>query len=103
VHHDDVLDAVSARELEGRLQPLADAEDRERTPGLVEHVDHLAGAGSLAVGALVQVRDHGSLPGGGARHHDAERCRVVERRQVEDNRTAREAETGRRRAVEHPS
>ena len=28
VHDDDVLDAVAARELERRLQPLADAEDR---------------------------------------------------------------------------
>ena len=41
VHDDDVLDAVATRELERGLQPLADAEDRERAPRLVEDVDDL--------------------------------------------------------------
>ena len=68
VHDEDDLLTEGSGELHVRLEPFADAEDREDLPGLVDDDDELGTA----------VPDHGLEPCGGAGHQDRERRGVVD-------------------------
>jgi hypothetical protein len=78
VQHDEVHHPELSGELEVGLKPLAEPSVLDDLPGLVGDVDE-----PLAAGPLRHPREQRAHPGGGARHQDPDRRRVLDRVQVE--------------------